>query len=80
MGEDAARELLLQVAEREPGIILDIMAAGQRLEPEVDPRAPDRDELFWCICGNCIEMPTDAERICCRHDAHNCLSRHPVCN
>ncbi|KAI8503702.1 hypothetical protein Bbelb_186730 [Branchiostoma belcheri] len=28
----------------------------------------------WCSCGNCREMPTDAERICCGGGPESCVS------
>ncbi|XP_041376609.1 uncharacterized protein LOC121389058 [Gigantopelta aegis] len=31
----------------------------------------------WCSCNNCREMPTPAERLCCRKNPQNCLTLLP---
>eukprot|EP00794_Sanderia_malayensis_P001872 gene1872-2115_t len=30
----------------------------------------------WCKCGQCVEMPTQAERVCCQNNAKN--HEHPL--
>lgn len=69
-----ARDLLFQVAEREPGIIIDILAAVNVAAPVVQPAA----DVDWCVCTHCVEMATDRENLCCRNAENNCLSRQPV--
>ena len=43
------------------------------LERELEfPKSRRVDAPKWCICGNCKEMPTAQERVCCKRK--NCLS------
>ena len=45
--------------------------------PKPDPN-PGHSGPSWCTCGNCREMPTANERICCRLKPQQCVSRRAV--
>ena len=70
--KEAVRLLLLQAAERSPGLIFDILQAQQ---PQPAQPSPD---VEWCVCGNCRQMPTDMECVCCGNSREFCLSTHHV--
>ena len=70
------KEIMVKVLEYQPGLIVTLLERGdpnQGHHPE-----PTTSQPGWCKCGNCREMPTDAERKCCGLTAINCLSKHPV--
>ncbi|XP_038073011.1 P2X purinoceptor 7-like [Patiria miniata] len=69
---EEARDLLFQAAERNPGMLLDILM----VHPPPPP-VPDQP-LEWCTCTHCRQMPTDEECVCCGMSAENCIARHPV--
>ena len=41
---------------------------GNTLEKEENT---EKLQVPWCICGKCMEMPTERERICCQNSALN---------
>ncbi|KAL1471360.1 hypothetical protein MTO96_039982 [Rhipicephalus appendiculatus] len=45
--------------------------------PDHDPPEPDRlGNTLWCLCGQCVPMPTARESICCR-EIHAAIRRQP---
>nr|XP_054593360.1 P2X purinoceptor 7-like [Nothobranchius furzeri] len=69
------RHLTSQLLERQPGLVFDVLLDNQRRDRHTTPvQAP---ALTWCTCGNCTDMPTDAERKCCGQDSVNCISLLP---
>lgn len=75
LGLEQIRELLHQVAERQPGLLFDIWERQPRQEGD----GPEAMQPHWCSCTRCREMPQFVENLCCRGDADNCFSTHPVC-
>ena len=73
MPAENLRKVLRLVLDKTPGVLFDIM------DPEGDPpQQPPTGEVDWCICSNCIQMPTVAERVCCGYQPQNCLTTWPV--
>lgn len=69
MDEGAMRGLLRNIAERQPGLLLDMWELQPRAEgPGYQVQPP------WCTCGKCQEMPTVEEQLCCAGGQDNCLS------
>ncbi|XP_072167445.1 uncharacterized protein [Diadema setosum] len=65
-------DLLLKTAERRPGLVFDLL---HHPPPQQQPPS----DVPWCTCGNCHEMPSDAERLCCgARSKEECLSRHGI--
>ncbi|XP_055954727.1 uncharacterized protein LOC126809741 [Patella vulgata] len=73
-------ELLIDITERQPGLIFDIcdrLAIPAR-DTTVTSPPPQTTNPSWCTCNNCQEMPTDREKLCYRLLPQNCLSLRPV--
>ena len=53
-------------------------------EPEGEPEGGDPPAVpaapNWCVCGNCREMPTATERVCCGYRPENCVKTLAVSN
>lgn len=66
---DKLRDLVNSFISREPGVIFNL------LEEMENPPTPKDNivDLSWCVCGECREMATMAENVCCR--SGNCLSK-----
>lgn len=67
------RQLCLRMAEKHPSLVHDILRAAplQRgYHPQPGGAFPD-----WCVCGKCREMPTEAEKVCCRKE--RCITLLP---
>jgi hypothetical protein len=76
MSEEKAKEVLLEVVEKQPGIIfdiLDVVGNPGGYHPQPGQTAPQ-----WCVCGNCREMPSADERVCCGYIPQHCISLSPV--
>ena len=75
MIEDDRKNMLYQLAERMPGVILSIIQHQQASEPPPPTHPPaailDPD---WCICTHCRQMATEVERLCCRQVPQRCIS------
>ena len=92
--QDQLRTILLATVEKTPDVLWDILDCGQfdgqrqetvetHLSEESCPPgspSPDPRSQFpsWCVCGNCEEMPTEEERVCCGKEPNYCLSTLPV--
>uniref|UniRef100_A0A8W8MMK5 P2X purinoreceptor 7 intracellular domain-containing protein n=1 Tax=Magallana gigas TaxID=29159 RepID=A0A8W8MMK5_MAGGI len=79
MTEDALRELVMSVCERDPSLILDIVDRASQAEAAQGGYhpLPGSNSPNWCVCSKCREMPTEEERVCCRQTPSNCLSTLP---
>lgn len=75
MGELQLRGIVLQILERQPGLIFDLLEE----DPPHPAPPPAAGSPEWCICNNCQDMPSDVERLCCRCLPQNCISDRPVC-
>ncbi|XP_072181710.1 uncharacterized protein [Diadema setosum] len=64
------QQLLLSVAERHSGMLLDLLKAPPQPDPEPDNQSP-----AWCICHHCRPMPRDIEMVCCGLPPNKCISR-----
>lgn len=70
----------MQVCERDPSLILDVVhhtSQEERGRGGYHP-LPNSDSPDWCVCGRCREMPSEEERECCRQTPVNCISSQPV--
>lgn len=79
MSAEGLRELVMQVCERDPSLILDVVhhtSQEERGRGGYHP-LPDSDSPDWCVCGRCREMPTEEERECCKQTPVNCISSQP---
>lgn len=69
-----SRDVLRCVLDKTPGVLFDIM------DPEGDPNPPPPTvgSADWCVCSNCNQMPTLAERVCCGYQPQHCITSWPV--
>ena len=79
MEEADVRELLAKVCRRMPGLVLDVLDIVHKapLPPSHAPPTPE-DEMTWCTCDKCRDMPTAVEKVCCGLKPQHCLSSRPV--
>ena len=77
MGEERMREVLLELVEVQPSLIMDIL---EPVERQPGGHHPDSESPYpdWCVCLHCREMPTERERVCCEMAPVDCLSLLPV--
>ena len=73
LDEQQVREMLHQVASRQPGLLIDLFEQQPRSQGPPHEEQPD-----WCTCGRCIPMPSAMEEVCCRGAIDNCLTLQPV--
>lgn len=79
MDETALRGIVLQILERQPGMLFDLLEAPPGTpQPGPQPPAAAAAAPHWCTCDHCIEMPTDIERKCCQCQPQNCISQRIV--
>ena len=78
MGVEDLKALLLQVTRRIPEAVFDILDKARQASPSPGPSPPSPSSTSWCLCGNCREMQTQDERVCCKLKPQNCLSSRPV--
>ncbi|XP_060067060.1 uncharacterized protein LOC132547309 [Ylistrum balloti] len=72
-----AMSLLLRVVERFSSMVFDLVEdAGAAGSGGYHP-PPGANSPPWCSFGNCREMPTAPERLCCRKDPANCITNLP---
>ena len=78
LGVDQTKKILKAVAEKMPSVILDVV---EELSVTPDPvlLGPSRQDLSWCVCNHCHDMPTDREKVCCGMRPDLCSSIQPVC-
>ena len=91
--EQQVRTILLATVEKSPDVLWDILNCGQfdgqqqqpdepqlsTMPPESPSSGPSSSQgPSWCVCGNCVEMPTAEERVCCGKAPDYCLSTLPV--
>lgn len=74
MSNEERRDLLLRTARTHPSLFLDVLDSNPHggYHPQPGGNSPD-----WCTCQKCREMPTEAERLCCRRPPNNCQSDLP---
>lgn len=68
----AMRNLLRNLAERQPALVLEVWEQ----QPQAAGPVP-QDQPHWCNCGKCKEMHGMLEEVCCRGGLDNCLSLEP---
>ncbi|XP_063971418.1 uncharacterized protein LOC129261234 [Lytechinus pictus] len=81
MTRQEIENLLFKAIERRPGMVFDVMYAsgGDGSAPSGSPPSPCGEPgLHWCRCGNCRDMPTDAEKLCCGKSPEECVREHAV--
>ena len=66
LDERQAKQLLLKLVEREPGVVFDIMKDPEQCEVDL-----------WHSCSHCLDI-ADIERLCCNMHANKCISLRPV--
>ena len=83
------KELLKSRGMQDPSLALDIRACWAEQEasesmaspmqqppPPYPPQSTSRPP--WCSCGSCLQMPTEAECVCCGQQPMHCLSKSQV--
>ena len=65
---------------RDPGLIFWSLRTFNNRVPPGAPPLRTGERLTWCTCGNCQEMNTDVENICCGQDPQWCISTLPHMN
>ncbi|KAK3097958.1 hypothetical protein FSP39_014848, partial [Pinctada imbricata] len=78
IGEDQLRSLVMRLCQRNPSFVLDVWneSTASQIQGGYHP-PPNSEAPSWCLCSFCREMPTEAERVCCRQVPVNCYSRVP---
>ncbi|XP_013383832.1 uncharacterized protein LOC106154127 isoform X1 [Lingula anatina] len=79
--KEVLKGIVVKVCDRNPALALDIKKILQENLPggsDPEPLPPQPDSPDWCMCGACVEMPTEAERLCCQKPPAECKSRDPV--
>ncbi|XP_069139074.1 P2X purinoceptor 7-like [Argopecten irradians] len=76
LDETQMRGLLKKLVNKCPSLAFDLFedkdgGDGGGYHPE-GGTSPD-----WCSCGNCRQMPTLVERVCCNHQPQNCITILP---
>ena len=74
-----AKQLLKEIAARQPAVILDVAAMLSARQPVEDQPGPSSDQPSWCVCSHCPMMDRDQDRICCGMAPQYCDSQRPVC-
>ena len=88
--EQEMRTILVATVEKNPDILWDILDSGhfdghppenqkecvheESEQPEPGPSSTSQ-QPSWCVCGNCREMPTQEERLCCGKTPEYCITR-----
>ncbi|XP_060600332.1 uncharacterized protein LOC132753813 isoform X2 [Ruditapes philippinarum] len=77
--EHKLRELVLNIIEREPGLIFDLCeAAGDGNGGDrPDPKTQTYPVPSWCKCNSYRAMPTDLKNKCCGCLPRNCIAARP---
>ena len=65
---DQCHKLIMEAYIQVGGISL----AKALLEGSSQPPPGASNNLPWCVCGKCRNMPTPEENVCCR--SHTCLT------
>ena len=78
-----AKELLLKVTMRNPGLIFDLLETrgahgGQPGPGGAGGAGGAQESPEWCRCGNCRPMATELENLCCNLQPRNCISNAVV--
>lgn len=91
--EQEMRTILVATVEKNPDILWDLLDSGhfdghlpenqqQSVHEESQPPEPGpsshSQQPPWCVCGNCREMPTQEERLCCGKAPEFCITGLPV--
>ena len=80
MTEDQVRDLLLRTVEKEPSLMLEVInprQIEQVASTSDEPRGsePTGDDIPWCYCSFCREMPQPEENLCCGKQPGSSISR-----
>ena len=74
MNIESLREVVYDAIQRHPGLIFGILN-----NDDTSQENSCRSDPNWCKCGNCKEMPTPTEQVCCNKKPENCIAMLPVC-
>lgn len=66
-------QLTRQMLIKQPGVLYDVLLDFQHLRVP-PPRPAEPPVLRWCICDNCVQMPSILENKCCGQVPENCIS------
>ena len=77
LSEDNKDRLIASWVARDPSVAFDLYDLVIKGYPP-DPPQNDPDQLPWCTCRYCTEMPTEVERVCCSLRPDHCMSRQAV--
>ncbi|XP_077862827.1 P2X purinoceptor 7-like, partial [Saccoglossus kowalevskii] len=69
-------KILMQMVDNQPSLVFNLVeersAQLEGYHPSSSTNNPE-----WCICRNCRQMPTQAERRCCGRLPESCISGLP---
>ena len=75
METEQLRDLVVEMINAHPGLVFNILEPADQqpggYHPQPGDNLPD-----WCVCTKCRQMPTEAEKVCCRRQ--DCVSLLPV--
>uniref|UniRef100_A0A8C5E7Q6 P2X purinoreceptor 7 intracellular domain-containing protein n=1 Tax=Gouania willdenowi TaxID=441366 RepID=A0A8C5E7Q6_GOUWI len=72
---EECRQLLQRCLSREPSMTFDLLHITSANAPA--PGTQVSNQLSWCVCNNCRDMPRDVECKCCGQQPEACISILP---
>lgn len=75
MTEKQAKELLIEIAAKQPSLVLD---EAEYLQRDSEPPSPGVDGLQpWCVCSRCPPTDRQIQHVCCNMQPAFCISLRP---
>ncbi|XP_077869143.1 uncharacterized protein LOC144360125 [Saccoglossus kowalevskii] len=69
-------KILMQMVDNQPSLVFNLVEERSAQLGGHHPSSSTNNPE-WCICRNCRQMPTQAERRCCRRQPESCISGLP---
>lgn len=71
LSHEKMKKLVESMMKRDPSFVLEVV---EEINKEKGPPKKNEEKLAWSKCGNCREMPTPIERVCCQGNPETCTS------